>query len=887
VTVHEVGEFREQPYFVMQYVEGQSLRDVTKTEETSIDRVVDLLIQICDGLREAHEAGIVHRDIKPSNILIDSKGKPKLADFGLAAVRGADELTKTGSTLGTVGYMSPEQAQSREVDHRSDLFSLGIVIYEMLTGWRPFRGEDEAAVLHSITHETPEPLARYKTDVPDELQRIVTKLLEKDMSHRYQSAAGIISDLKRLAIASHVKKPSARATGKSRLLRIGVPLLMVAMIALAAVAVKPWMWWAAHSDKIISTPKRLAVLYLQNRGSPDDEYLSYGITEDLIVDLTRIGTFGVTPMRSIVKYKDSDVSLERVAQELQVSLVVDGSIRRQDSVVSVSIQLVDVQNQENLWAERWSQDVEGLPHIKESLAKGITRALEIDSSAVHVAEIGYPDAENPVAYDFYLRGKYVYLDKTDVSDVDVALGLFRKALELEPTLTAARIGAAQALKYKGELDQAIEELTTALSQARERSRQSEEAQSLLLLAQINANRVLWDGAFDYINQALEISRAQGDLCGEARALRVYVGFLNEQNRLPETFELFERIVDINQQLDDQSALRSTLHRMGNTLKRMGKLDSAEVLYGKSLEIAIKRNNQHAIGALHNSYGTLYSDKGESSAALEHYVKALDVFRRLDNPVAIAAALENLGRHHGLSGNYREYRDAKERAAVIYLELQNTGRYSQCMESVAAASLNLGEYDHAIAIYSDNLEAWKELGNPYRLALTHQNLAFAYFYKGEAEAAGMHLYTALQMNEQMGADIEIAFNAASLSEFYYFQADLDSSRKYAERSLAIIEDATDHISRILSSAYLSAVRVREGYFDSGVSQLTKLAGEADSLGFAELVVISKRLLGQALVESGRTDSEQSRGRDVLAEALSLAKDKSLAHEIRWIGELMKE
>ena len=198
VTIHEVSDYQGRPFIAMELVEGLSLRDLAKGKELSIDRIIELAIQVCDGLGAAHGKKVVHRDIKPSNIVIDAYGRPKILDFGLAATQGGEHLTKTGSTLGTVRYMSPEQVQGKEIDQRSDLFSLGVVLYELIAGRTPFERDNEAATLKAITQDNPEPLARYKSDIPDELQRTVSKLLEKDSAYRYQTAAGVISDLRRL-----------------------------------------------------------------------------------------------------------------------------------------------------------------------------------------------------------------------------------------------------------------------------------------------------------------------------------------------------------------------------------------------------------------------------------------------------------------------------------------------------------------------------------------------------------------------------------------------------------------------------------------------------------------------------------------------------------------
>jgi serine/threonine protein kinase len=197
VSVHEVTEFGGRPFIVMAHIEGRVLTEYAKEEKLSVNKIIDLALQLCEGIHAAHEQGVIHRDIKPSNVLIDASGRARIVDFGLASFHGTEPLTKTGSTLGTVGYMSPEQVRGDRIDQRSDLFSLGVVLYELLTGLNPFRGDSEAATSHAITHDSPQPLARYNRNIPDGLQRIVDKALEKDPSLRYQHADGMIADLRR------------------------------------------------------------------------------------------------------------------------------------------------------------------------------------------------------------------------------------------------------------------------------------------------------------------------------------------------------------------------------------------------------------------------------------------------------------------------------------------------------------------------------------------------------------------------------------------------------------------------------------------------------------------------------------------------------------------
>ena len=260
VTIHEVSEFNGRPFFSMENVEGQTLRDFGKGKEQPLSRIIELAIQVCEGLAKAHSAGIVHRDIKPSNILIDSDGRAKIVDFGLASVQGSERLTKTGSTLGTVGYMSPEQARGEDADARSDLFSFGVVLYELIAGRAPFKAESDIATVKNIVEAVPEPLARYKNDVPDDLQRIIDKLLAKDRRLRYQHADELAADLK--SLISGVT-PTLASRRKRRTILIASLIFLI--VVACGFVFKPWQYIGKPSDHAAAAGRKIVVVPFRNQ----------------------------------------------------------------------------------------------------------------------------------------------------------------------------------------------------------------------------------------------------------------------------------------------------------------------------------------------------------------------------------------------------------------------------------------------------------------------------------------------------------------------------------------------------------------------------------------------------------------------------------------------
>ena len=434
VTIHEVAEHNGRPFFAMQHVEGLSLKEFSTAKDLPVEQILELGIQICEGLNEAHEKGVTHRDIKPSNILIDSHGRAKIVDFGLASVVGADQLTKTGSTLGTIGYMSPEQVQGQEVDHRSDLFSFGVVLYELIADRTPYEKDNEAATLKAITLDNPEPLARFKSDIPDELQRTVSKLLEKDPSLRYQHADDVISDLKRLiaptqsSMAVVSEKPR-----KDWWNRIVVPAAVIVMAVMFA-----FWYWQPQLDTDSDGVKSLVVLPFENLGAEEDEYFADGMTDEITARLAGFSGLRVISRTSAVHYKGSGMSLKEIAKALKVDYVLEGTIRWDKSGdtnrVRITPQLIRASDDSHVWANTFERALTQVFAVQEDIATRIAEALDVTLLESERQLLAAKLTDNLEAYDYYLRGKE-YWDQGKNSDQSIEM--FEKAVALDSTFYAA------------------------------------------------------------------------------------------------------------------------------------------------------------------------------------------------------------------------------------------------------------------------------------------------------------------------------------------------------------------------------------------------------------------------------------------------------------------
>ncbi|MCA1850236.1 MAG: protein kinase, partial [Acidobacteria bacterium] len=496
--IYEVGESGGTHFIAMEFVDGQTLRELMHRQQTDLAKLLRHLQHVAEGLAKAHAAGIVHRDLKPDNIMVTRDGHAKILDFGLAKLveqspmPGGDSSevatavlpphSTPGTVLGTVGYMSPEQAQGKtgEIDQRSDIFSFGCILFEAVTGKKPFEGESVIKSLHMVVYEPAPPIADFNPSAPSELQRIVRRCLAKDPDERYQSIKEVAIELKELrremeggGINTTVPPPPRRETtgapvgettdGKSvsptasasssslqprassaeyvvqgpRRHKLAAALALLAIVL--GVAALALFLRARRSESAIDS---IAVLPFENRsGDADTDYLSDGLAESLIFRLSQLPNLKVSPTSSVMRYKGKEMDVQKVGQELGVSAVMTGRIVQRGDNLTISIELVDVRNNKLIWGEQYERKMSELLQTQREIAAVIAQKLQLKLSG---GEKGLTKkyTDNNEAYQLYLKGRFHFAKRTD-EDLRRSIELFRQAINLDPKFALAYVGVAE------------------------------------------------------------------------------------------------------------------------------------------------------------------------------------------------------------------------------------------------------------------------------------------------------------------------------------------------------------------------------------------------------------------------------------------------------------
>ncbi len=439
-NIHEIDTTEDGQLFIaMSHYEGETLNKKVESEQLlPIAKVIEIAIQITQGLTRAHESHIIHRDLKPANIMITNREEVKILDFGLAIRAGQTRITQESTTLGTIAYMSPEQAKGEEVDHRSDIWSLGVILYEILTGQLPFKGDYESAIIYSILNDSQESVTARRTGVPMELERILNKCLKKKPAERYQHTDELLSDLRLL-----LSEPGSSVStvdpvkGSFNIKRLGFMIATVIIVAIFLYVILNLI------PKESETYDSIAVLPLINlSGDRSQEYFSDGMTEAIISELANISALKVISRTSVMQYRDTNKSIPQIAEELDVDAILEGSVLRAGKKVRITVQLIQAMEDRHLWAKNYERKLQDILFLQRAVAKDIAAEIRIKLSENEKRTLQSAYQVNPLAYEEYLRGLF-HWNKRTKDDLQKSIQHYQKAIEIDDDYAEAYAGLAQ------------------------------------------------------------------------------------------------------------------------------------------------------------------------------------------------------------------------------------------------------------------------------------------------------------------------------------------------------------------------------------------------------------------------------------------------------------
>jgi len=623
ITVYSVErDVRGLHFFTMELLSGTPLSRQIPKNGLSLDRFLDLALPLADAISAAHEQGITHRDLKPANVMVTTENRVKVLDFGLAKLlreASADgpeaptrsmSLTQDGMLMGTIPYMSPEQVEGRAVDHRSDLFSLGVILYEMATGHHPFPGETHAAVMSAILRDTPASVTEQNPELPADLGRIVSHCLQKDPERRYQTAKGLRNELEELRKTSEtgavVPAPSsaARSASKTR-----AAWLVLATVVVLAVATSAYLW---RRSAIASDPgvQRIVVLPFENLGPPDDAYFASGMTDEIHSRLALVGGLSVISRTSAMRYEGTKKTLQEIADELDVQYVLEGTVRwdresEDRGRVRVTPRLVRVADDVQMWADGYDRQIEDVFAVQSEIAKQVIRELAVTLPDTTREAIDVRPTDNVEAYNAYLRGiDLSYPVNTPDADPELAAAMFERAVSLDPEFALAYAQLARVHGWMKQAERAASDLDRGEAAIREALRLGPDSADV----HQNAGYYYYWGRRDYPSAVRHFNRAIALRPSDSYAYMGLGGALRGMGRLEEGLAAKQKAA----QLDPRFAPIYT--DIGDSYLAMRNYAEAERNYDRAIALTPDNGSLYELKAF--TYWLWDGNNGRAREALE-------------------------------------------------------------------------------------------------------------------------------------------------------------------------------------------------------------------------------------------------------------------------------
>ncbi len=669
-------------YITMEYVHGEDLkRLIRKMGQMSAGQVISIAMQVCEGMAEAHRLGVVHRDLKPQNIMIDEEGNARIMDFGIARSVKGKGITGAGVMIGTPEYMSPEQVEGKESDQRSDIYSLGVILYEMVTGRVPFEGDTPFTVGVKHKSEAPRNPKELNSQIPDDLSRVILRCIGKDKEQRYQSAGEVRSELKNIekgipttekVIPKRKPITSKEITVTFDLKKLFVPALVIAALVIAVVLIwKPWS--QKEAVPIPSDNPSIAVLpFVDLSPKKDQEYFCDGMTDEIIAKLSRFKGWKVIPRTSMMRYKNTDKDFKKLGQELDVTTILEGSIGKESDDIRVNAKLIRIEDSISLWSDTYEKKLESVFAIQSDVAEKIANALQVELSPEEKERLEKKPTENLEAYNLYLRGRYFWNKRTEET-MKKSVEYFEEALELDPNYALAYAGLADAYNMLGEY--LFLPPPEAFNKAKEAALKSMEIDDTLAEAYVSIGLVKYRFDWDWSGAEKDFKKAIRFKASYAQAHHWYGAFLRDMGRFDEALAEYIRALE----LDPISLPINT--SLGRNFQVARQYNQAIEQCKKALEIDSNFPWAHCVLA------QAYLQKSMFEEAISEFQKAANLSDRS------VEYLSQLAHAYAVSGNRNKAlkiieelnRRSKEiyvsefRIALIYTGLGEMDKVFECLE----------------------------------------------------------------------------------------------------------------------------------------------------------------------------------------------------------------